>query len=135
MKYQTDLFEVHTVLKEFHGHCDVIIKWFRCEKPEIPLIPYAEAIRDYVPGKHLYAEGAIDELFSRVEAEQVAAYLDKYHGDEGRTTIKKRDLPIDNNAWCIRATPVGSGPDCYMLWKEPKYTVPFQVEGFFDLRN
>ena len=135
MKYQTDLFEVHTVLKEFHGHCDVIIKWFRCEKPEIPLIPYTEAIRDYVPGKHPYAEGAIDELFSRVEAEQVAAYLDKYHGDEGRTTIKKRDLPIDNNAWCIRATPVGSGPDCYMLWKEPKYTVPFQVEGFFDLRN
>jgi hypothetical protein len=135
MQQKTDLFDVHTIVKQFDGHRDVVITWFRYDKPKVPLVPYAEAIRDYVPGKHQYAEGVIDELFSRDQAEQLAVYLDKHHGDEGLTTIKKRELPIDNDHMGSGAIPTGGGPDHYMLWNEQKYTMPFKVGGFFDLRN
>jgi hypothetical protein len=132
-----ELFSIHTIVNEYSGHRDVKFTWFRSEDLEVPLVPYAQAVRDYDPydNQRAYAEGAVNELFSRDEAEALKAWLDQHHGDEGPTSIKKRDLPLNNNVMGVSGMPIGGGPDRYTLWREPNYTLPFKAEGFFDLRD
>ena len=35
----------------------------------------------------------------------------------------------------LGAIPVGGGPDGYLLHKESNYSLPFKVQGYFDLRG
>jgi hypothetical protein len=130
-----DLFSVESIVKEYRAHRDVQFAWFRMDR-EIPLVPYAEGIREYDPNDRyaVYAEMTLGELFSREEAEALVAYLDRIHGHEGLNRIKTRELPLPNSTLNVSAMPIGGGPDYYHLWKEPKYDLPFKVEGFFDLR-
>jgi hypothetical protein len=132
----TNLFRVTTTVKEYSGHRNVEFVWL-VEKRKDPPVPYAQAIRDYDPNDERvdYTQAAIDELFTRDEAEALKAYLDKQHGNEGVTEIKQyNDIPIGMNIAGLSSMPSGGGPDYYMLWKEPEYSLPFQVSGYFDLR-
>jgi hypothetical protein len=132
-----NLFRVTTIVKQYSGHRNVKFEWFVEERKEPP-VPYAKAIRDYDPhdDRARYAEFAVNELLTRDEAEALKVYLDKYHGNEGVTAIKQySELQIRMNTMGLSCIPTGGGPDNYMLWKEPRYSLPFQSAGYFDLRD
>jgi hypothetical protein len=131
-----DLFSVCTTVEEFDGHRNVAFHWFRLDRKAPPSV-YANAILDYdaYDAEVSYPEAAIDELFTREEAELLKAYLDQHHCGCGSTEIKTTNLPIPMNTMGDGAIPIGGGRDHYMLWKEPGYALRFKVEGFFDLRQ
>jgi len=130
---QMKLYSVHTTVKEHRGCKDVRFAWLRSggntERP------YAKLIEDYDPKDKdaAYAEGAVDELFTAIEAGALREYLDNHHGDTGVTTIDPADLPIAKNVFPLSAMSVGGGDDFYQLYEEPKYSLPFKVMGYFNL--
>jgi len=124
-----DLYGVNTIVKEYGGCRNVLFIWLRSGKSNRP---YAELIENYDP-QDPYAESAIDELFTADEANALKDYLDQHHGGEGSTTITKADLPIPNNVVGLDCIGVGGGNDFYSLYKEPEYSLPFMIEGYFNL--
>ena len=128
------LYQVYTTAKEYHGCRRVVFKWFRSDAPA-ERRHYAKLIENYKSADPFaaYAEGFIDELLAKDEALQLKEYLDRVHGDEGPTTIKEMRLPIPNSMMGYRGWAIGGGDDFYMLHKEPKYSLSFKVEGYFNL--
>jgi hypothetical protein len=90
---------------------------------------------DYNPNEAMaaYSELAVDELFTFDEANALKQYLDRHHGDEDETSIEKAEIPLPNNVGGIGAIAVGGGDDFYELHKERQYSLPFKVEGYFNL--
>jgi hypothetical protein len=138
------LYRVGTLVKEYRGCKDVAFDWFRvynrsCKEIAVEfdelIERYDELIEGYNPREtgRLYAEDAIEEMFTETEATALKAYLDREHGDEGVTTIKEAKLPIGNNTMGVGAIAVGGGDDFYMLHKEPEYDLPFKAEGYYNL--
>src|ERR1700730_5235393 len=130
------LYRVTTIVKEFDDCKDVPFHWFRDDRGERRA--YAELIENYDPSNDhaAYGEGAIDELFTEIEATALKEYLDREHADAGVTTIKEVHLPIASNSMGLGAIPVGGGNDFYYtLSKEPTYTLPFEAWAYFDLRG
>jgi hypothetical protein len=125
-----ELFNVVTIVKQFHGWKDVTFKWFRND-PEKGR-PYHELIKDYHPGEY-YSESCIDEMFSRDEANALKEYLDRDYGNVGITTLERVDLPIPNNLMGVGAIAVDGGDDFYMLDKAEGYPLSFSVWGYFNL--
>jgi hypothetical protein len=126
------LYNVRTTVKEYHGCKNVVFHWFYDGDRPTPRRPYAELIENYEPDG-FYSEDYIDRLFTEDEASQVKQYLDQEHGHEGTTTITEEPLPVANNVMSVAAIAVGGGDDFYMLDKEPEYSLPFKVEGYFNL--
>jgi hypothetical protein len=131
MSTEMKLYSVTTTAHEYHGCRGVVFHWFRT-KPRNEDRPYAELIQDYNDGD-LYSKNLIDELFAEQEAIDLKEYLDRVHGDAGITTIEEQKLPTPSNMMGYGAMPVGGGDDFYMLHKDPEYSLPFGVEGYFDL--
>lgn len=126
------LYRVRTVAKEYHGCNDVVFSWLRDDKPAPR--PYAELIENYdLSFDNFYQHDAIDQLFTADEANALKDYLDREHGDAGTTTIDEETLPIPNDLMGVGSTAVGGGDDFYCLHKEPSYSLPFKVLGYFDL--
>lgn len=133
--YTTNLYGVQSVVKEYRGYKDVTFCWFYAQA-RTPPRPYADLIKDYDPNDHHYAEGAIDELFTWDEANQLVGYLDREHGDAGTNTIKEVTLPLPNNSAgfdAVVAAGFEDGEGIYRLFGESVYSLPFEVEGYFDL--
>src|SRR5271170_1052408 len=127
-----DLYAVHTISKEYHGCKNVTFDWFRCDKTQRS---YAELIENYDPKDEqaLYKEMAIEELFTAAEANLLKEYLDRHRGNAARTIIEKLDLPLANHVVGIGIIVVGGGDDFYLLHREPEYSLPFKVDGYFNL--
>ena len=129
------LYRVRTTAKEYHGCRDVVFQWFRHAMPQGQR-PYADLIKDYEPKESdLYTEFLIEELFTQDEARQLKDYLDRHHGGEGETVIKEFPLPVDNCTMGYGCMAVGGGDGFYKLCKESKYSLPFKVWGYYDLRG
>jgi hypothetical protein len=130
------LYKVSTVAEEYSDCKNVTFRWFRdCDVPE-PKQPYAKLIKDCDPYDNqaaVYQEAFIEELFTSIEANALKEYLDRVHGGAGTTTIEEVDLPARNNRWPYRGIAVGGGDSFYNLHKEPKYSLPFKVTGYFNL--
>jgi hypothetical protein len=124
------LYSVTTTAHEYHGRRNVVFHWFRTE-PRNEDRPYAELIQNY--DGDLYSKDLIDELFTEQEACDLKEYIDRVHGDAGVTTIEEWKLPIHNQQMGYGARSVGGGDDFYMLDKDPEYSLPFGVNGYFDL--
>jgi hypothetical protein len=129
------LYSVTTIVKRFSGRDNIPFYWFVPDRFGEPSRPYAELIADYDPQNEYrtHAEDAIDELFTADEAEQLVSYLNRQHGDAGTTEINEVMLPIAGNVANYGAFPTGAGIDFYMLHREPEYSLPFKVSGYFDL--
>ncbi|MBA7553281.1 hypothetical protein ES705_45871 [subsurface metagenome] len=128
------VYQVTSVVKKYRNCKDVPFSWFMTSR-EKPFIPYKKGIKNYEKG-NLYQEGAIDELFTRQEADQLVAYLEKEHKDDIlKTSIDEQKLPLANDIMGIGCIPVGGGNDFYMLDGEKNYNLPFKAWGYFDLRN
>ena len=124
-----ELFQVHSVVREYCGHKDVTFHWFITDRDGKPSVPYSEAITNYQAG-NLYAEGAIEEMFTREEADLLVGYLSKYPSTQHVESVA---LPIPDNWAGYGATAVGGPTDFYMLANTEGYDLPFSVWGFFDL--
>jgi hypothetical protein len=61
---------------ELKGHRDVLISWFASERPQPLGLSYASLLENYDPadGFRMYSEGAIDELFTRAEADAPVSF-------------------------------------------------------------
>jgi hypothetical protein len=115
------------------GGCkDVTFVWFRCHRAPRR---YEELIENYDASDPsvAYAVGAIDELFTSIEANALKEYLDQEHGGEGQTVIDERTLPLRNDVTGLRAKPIGGGDGHYMLDREEAYSLPFNVQGYYNL--
>ena len=136
-----DLYHVSTTVPEYSDHRDVVFSWFRHgdQKPRA----YVELIEDYESPEQdaecwspsRYAEEAIDELFTFIEANALKEYLDREHGGHGVTTIEKVKLSLPNNIMGVSCAAVGGGTDFLMLNTETAYSLPFSAWGYFDLRH
>src|SRR5262245_35910477 len=122
------LFHVTTTAHEYCGCRNVVFRWFRQGSSGRP---YANLIQDFVGGDP-YAEGCIDEMFTEQEYQDLKDYLDREHGDAGVTAVTRAEIPIPNNLMPLGAIAVGGGDDFYTLDKEPNYSLPFGVWGYFD---
>src|SRR5437868_13529119 len=91
----SELYNVRTVVAEFHGCRNVKVHWFRTD-PRGDGFPYEHLIEGYSPGNP-YQESAVDELFTRDEADVLKMYLDERHGDEGTTSIERVNLQFGRN--------------------------------------
>jgi len=131
------LFRVSTRTAQYQGVKDVRFHWFRYKTGDERRPCYAELITEYDPEHEnaICAEAIVEELFTEDEAKQLKAYLDEVHGDHGTTVITEHSRPICLNEMGLGAIPYGGGQDCYMLYKEHRYSLPFQVLGYFDLRG
>ena len=134
-----ELYGVKTVLPEYSGHRDVVLAWFVIERDSPVKRPYAELAEGYDPADEYagYLEGAIDELFTRDEAEALLAWLKANRNEtHNNSTIVEHALPIANNSIGLGAIPVGGGPDYLMPHEigEGTFPLPFKVYGYFDLR-
>lgn len=128
------LYGVTSVVKKYDNYKEVPFNWFVSDRKK-PLIPYEKAIMNYVKGDG-YSEGAIDESFTKQEADQLVTYLQREHKEAIlETNIVEEKLPIASNSMGFGATPVGGGDGFYMLEKEKNYNLPFKIWGYFDLRN
>ena len=109
--------------------------WFYSSKRSQPPGYYAQLIDDYDPSddRSFCSENCIDEAFTADEARQLKEYLDREHGDAGTTTIREMSLPIPCHRAGWGAIAVGGGDDFYMLFEEAAYSLPFKVEGYFNL--
>jgi hypothetical protein len=74
-------------------------------------------------------------MFELDQAQALKDYIDQNYGDEGITTIKKATLPIAKYSGGAGSMAVGGGNDFLMLDNNPKYSLPFKVWGYFDLRD
>lgn len=136
----TQLYRVKTRPPEFHGHRDVLLSWFVTRRVAPVNRPYAQMIRDYDPADsyHYYPESAIDELFSKDEAEAFLDWLTHY--EEADTKIVEVPLPIARESMGFRAVPIG-GPQGHLILAEVGGCDPatsplgFTVCGYFDLRD
>ena len=82
------LFNVRTTAKQYGGCKGVAFCWFRTEGPSEPR-PYGELIENYEPG-NVYAEGAVDEMFTEDEALLLKEYLDRTYTGAGVTVIEEQ---------------------------------------------
>jgi hypothetical protein len=127
------LYRVTTKVREFSGCKNVVFNWFNCMPRSRR--PYEGLIKNYEPENDhtIYTELLIEELFTWDEARQLKDYLDRHHGGEGETASREEPLPVGNNRMGYGALAVGGGDDFYMLYKEPEYSLPFKVSGYYNL--
>ena len=137
-----ELFNVTTTIKTYHGCKDVFMHWFMIDR-KTPVGRYAALIRDYYrvdERARLYAEGAVDELFTAEEADALLAYLQQHHPDGSTHVVTAASLPLGNGGGAgaamiagYDAIAVGGPQDFYMLHKEADWNLPFNVYGYYDL--
>jgi len=135
-----NLYRIHTITDDFREADGVEITWVAVGR-EAPPAPYAEAIRDPLPGsesyryqRSRYQQSAVDELFTHEEAEAWVAYLRKHYGDES-AEIVEQPLPLTGDAMGLTDLPLGGGQDLLVPAKEDDYPFSFEVYGYYDFRQ
>ena len=137
MSEAIELFHVHSVAPKLAGHRDVRICWLVSSRPQPLGLSYADFVEGYNEADSWgrpYQEDAIDELFTRAEAEALASYL-KEHYDDKTVTIEKAALPFPSNVVGLSVMPAGGAVDFLLIAKNKAYSLPFEVEGYFDTRS
>jgi hypothetical protein len=144
----TELFHIYTRVPVFRGHRDVGLAWFVWGRPAPTNRPYRELVEretvntyggppmtiDMLDDNHwLYLSGAIAELFSGDEAAAWVAWLLEHR--KGEHTVEPAKLPMPLNMMGVGAQAVGGETDFLMMWTSPDYDLPFQVAGYYDLRQ
>jgi hypothetical protein len=135
MEMVDKLYRVRSTKDEFNGHRDVEITWIAMRYD--PPLRYAKAIEGLsadVEAKES-AQGAVDELFTREEAEKWVEYLHK-HFDYQSTEIVEEPLPLDENITGY-SYPHPGGEDLLRpvkaAVKEVDYPFSFEVCGYYVL--
>jgi len=125
---------VTLITDEFDGYSEVPFTLFHTEMSNEELAPLVVL----APGRsiddvaHWYTASAIEQTFSKAEVKQLYAYFKQ----RGNVRLKARRAgPPTNDSMGVGAIPVGGGNDFYTFSEEPRYSLPFKVWGYFDLRD
>lgn len=132
-----ELFYVTSTVTEFCGCKDVCMGWFKVNdpRPDLPFAALIEGYDDLGPDSRCYPELYVAELFTAEQARALVTYLDQHHGHESIQTTTRVKLPVPGNVMGYGAIPVGGPQDFYLLYKEEGWTLPFDVWGYYDLRQ
>lgn len=132
------IFAVHSLVRNFQHqgthYEEVKVSWFFLERKK-PLVPYAEAIQDYAQldeKERAFPEGYLDEMFNPEEAEALKKYLDRQPAASNR--IEAIELPVMANVSGFQRLAAGGDGDFLALHKGKKYSLPFKVAGYFNIR-
>jgi hypothetical protein len=143
------LFQASSLVKQLQREevvfCDVVMNWFRVGQRKPP-VPYHELIADHagLPDlRRMYAEHFIDELFTATDVELLEKYLRQAHADTLELdatahevlTVREVALPVKDAVMGYSDLPKDGLADGYLLAEQPGYTLPFRVQGYFDLRK
>lgn len=127
------LFYASTIVPKYADYRNVRFDWFVGKRPVKLGVHYAGVIERYESLDHdsrLYAEAAIDEMFTEAEVQAFAAWLQELHGVG--CDIVEVALPIPGNERPISGVPCEHWEGYYMLHESRKYSLPFEVDGLFD---
>ena len=142
------LYEViSTVPYQYRGRIyrDVKFFWFIERRSDgKPPVPYEEAIADYQQvsaarknSQEGTPEEAVEELFTETEAQALKDYLLAVHHDD-TATLEEVNLPLDDlHTWPLRGIHIVAPGlrDFHLLSREPGYSLPFKVWGYFDVED
>lgn len=143
------LFQASSLVKQLPREevvfCDVVMNWFRVGRRK-PRLPYHELIADHVglPDlRRMYAEHFIDELFTATEIDHLERHLrqirpdvlDLHTAEQDILTVQEVALPVKDPVMGYSDLPRGGLANGYLLAAQPGYTLPFHVQGYFDLRK
>jgi hypothetical protein len=123
-------------------HNNVKVTWFVCERDYDPGFDYATLLDRPLPSDDdPYAQGLVDERFTRYEADQLAEYLRTAHDTD--VEIAEVSVPINvgyldsEGRWItympVGAIPVGGDCDFYTLSKHDDYSLPFKAWGYYRI--
>jgi len=121
----TKLYRVHSIRD------DVRIVWIALDR-RVPPVRYAAAIQGLsadVEATDRQRE-AVDELFTREEAEAWAAYLSKHYGE--RPAIVEEPLPLNVDIKAL-SYPHDGAPDLIRPVRRADYPFSFSVYGYRQL--
>ena len=107
---------------------NVAVTWFVDERDYYPDFDY----RKLLTRIDAYGIGAIDELFTREEADQLAEYL-LTPPNPTEVEITEVDLPLNANVAGVGAIAVGGDCDFYMLSEHDDYNLPFKAWGYYRI--
>jgi hypothetical protein len=136
------LFNVYSRAEAMHGYKNVQISWFVEKRPRRLFgldgtlkVHYQWVIEDYDPADtyQYYSAMAVEEYFTEDEAKAFTDWLG-IHFDFA-TTVEPAKLPIGNNEAGIGSIAVGGGDDFFVVKRHPAYDLPFEVWGYYDVRD
>lgn len=144
----TTLFYVSSIIDkmEFRGerHKKVFVRWFSMRPEPISNIDYRDAIVDYEKNKredvelgydsYERCELALNEYFTREEAERLKSYLDELKNGVPfavkETVVEPTTLPIEYNLFPYAHIEPDERRDFMYL----DDALPFRVGGYFELK-
>lgn len=120
---------------DYKGRKNVLFSYFahdrECTKRYKKAIDYDVVAQD--DRSKMYAEGYINELFTKAEVEELRKYMKEKHNAE--IEIKTVDLPIKEQMMPFEAIAVGGGNDFYMMNREDGYNLSIKIWAYYDLDN
>lgn len=131
----TKLYHAHSELDDFHGCDEVTICWLVDHRDE-PVASYEELIAGYKEldrTGRIYTEGALDELFTVEEVDELREYLLRVYSLE--LHAKEAALPLPGICMGLGFIPVGGGQHLLTLWQEDGYDLSVPIAGYFDVRQ
>jgi hypothetical protein len=137
------VFYVTTKVADFSGFMDAYLHWFVVDRKPCLFgsdgtlgIGYDEVIADYDAAAvyHRHSEEAVEELFTKDEADTFVAWA-RANRNGGDTMIREYALPVQNNIMPLGAIPVGGPQNFLMIDRSPDYNLPFKAWGYYDTRN
>jgi hypothetical protein len=113
----------------------VRVDWFVHSRSYDPGFDYSAVLDRPLPAGegYSYEQGLVDDLFTKAEADQFAAYLKTSHGDD--VTIEAVTIPIDGGCMPTSAIAVGGPEDFHMLSEHDDYPLPFKVWGHYSVED
>lgn len=133
------LYQPCTKVDEFNHrgrlYKDVEIVWLMDRKE--PVAPYNEIIQGYSlleESSKPYVEARVQELFTEQELQELQKYLLFVH-DDRNSLVEEVLLPVSDKYCGLSSIPVGGLSDHYMLSREPEYSLPFEVYGYYNVSN
>jgi hypothetical protein len=128
-----------------HGFRNVLVAWFVSTRERLLFGPNGSLgvdVRDVLPnygGDYAGYDSAdaLEEYFTESEAKMFSDWLLTYR--QTATAVEPEQFPImlEGNTilGAIGSTPVGGETNFLMISRSPDYDLPFQVEGYFDVRG
>jgi hypothetical protein len=131
------LYHVYSVANKFLYRSifydNLKINWFVKDR-EMPQVPFETVIENYsglTASARVHPENFVKELFTLQEAEALKLYLNS--SEMLNAIIERCRLPVNEHASGYRDFPAAPGTDFIALHEKQSCTLPFKVEGIFNI--
>jgi hypothetical protein len=149
MTTPTNLYRLASVIDDWphrtRRYKDVHVEWWVEHRSYDPGFNYEALLGQPLPpplphgdGHYTYEQGIVDEMFTRDEADQLAAYLKTAHNTDVTITEVPKPIPTGRDGAGFLPTgaiAVGGSSDFYMLSKHEDYDLPFSAWGYYNVTD